>query len=162
MYVPTHRRGIAYTPEQPILTLVPPAVPGPTALPAHLGEWTPFDVASADIERDIVLSLFNICGRFMNPDRVDVHARSGAREIWRVRNVDVMDHPFHLHTWHYEVLDVNGRPPPYRARFDMLNVREGAVARLGIHFAGHTGRTLYHCHFAEHADSGMMAVLQVD
>lgn len=162
VYVPSHRRGITYTPEQPILTLIPPALRTPTALPATLERWTPFDPAAAETERDIVLSLFNICGRFMDPYRVDIRTRRGAREIWRVRNVDIMDHPFHLHTWHYEVLDVNGKPPPYRARWDMLNVREGDVARLGIHFAGHAGRTLYHCHFAEHADSGMMAVLQVD
>jgi len=162
LYLPTHRRGITYTPEQPILSIVPPPARTSVALPARLDAWTPFDAGAADAERDIVLSLFNICGRFMDPNRVDIRTRTGAREIWRVRNVDIMDHPFHLHTWHYEVLDVNGRPPPYRARLDMLNVREGDVARLGIHFAGHSGRTLYHCHFAEHADSGMMAVLQVE
>ena len=56
---------------------------------------------------------------------------------------------------------MNGVPPQYLARRDMFNVREGDTVRIGIHFTGHTGRTLYHCHFAEHGDRGMMAVLEV-
>jgi FtsP/CotA-like multicopper oxidase with cupredoxin domain len=161
VYVPTPRRGMAFTREQPVMTLEPPAQPARVHLPPRLVAWDRFDAARAETERDVILSLFNICGKFMDASRVDIRTHLGAREIWRVRNVDVMDHPFHLHTWHYEVLDVNGVPPPYPARFDMFNVREGDVVRIGVHFIEHTGRTLYHCHFAEHSDRGMMAVLEV-
>lgn len=161
VYVPTPRRGMAFTAEQPIMTLEPPAQRMRARLPARLDAWDRFEAALAETERDVILSLFNICGKFMDPRRVDIRTRRGAREIWRVRNVDVMDHPFHLHTWHYEVLDVNGVPPAYPARFDMFNVREGDVVRIGVHFTEHVGRTLYHCHFAEHSDRGMMAVLEV-
>ncbi len=161
-YLPTARRGMTFTAEQPILTLLPPPVAGRIAIPEKLVSWERFRPAEASIEREVLLSLFNICGRFMDSNRVDIRTRVGAREIWRVRNVDIMDHPFHLHTWHYEVLEVNGRPRPYPARHDMFNMREGDTTRIGIHFTEHSGRTLYHCHFAEHADRGMMAVLQVE
>lgn len=161
-YLPTPRRGMTFTEEQPILTLLPPPVARPVAIPDTLVSWDRFVPDAPASEREVLLSLFNICGRFMDSNRVDIRTRVGAREIWRVRNVDIMDHPFHLHTWHYEVLDVNGRPRPYRARHDMFNLREGDTTRIGIHFAEHTGRTLYHCHFAEHADRGMMAILQVE
>ena len=57
---------------------------------------------------------------------------------------------------------MNGSAPAYRAQRDMFNIREGDTVRIGIHFAEHTGRTLYHCHFSEHADRGMMAILQVE
>jgi FtsP/CotA-like multicopper oxidase with cupredoxin domain len=44
---------------------------------------------------------------------------------------------------------------------DMLNLSPGDAARIGIHFADFSGRTMFHCHIAEHADRGMMAVLDV-
>jgi FtsP/CotA-like multicopper oxidase with cupredoxin domain len=161
-YLPTPRRGMAFTAPQPLVTLVPPAVFTPASMPGALLSRVPFQSKDAIIEREILLSLFNICGRFMDNERVDIRTHRGAKEIWRVRNVDIMDHPFHLHTWHYEVLDVNGTPPDYPSDRDMFNVREGETVRIGIHFVEHTGRTVYHCHFAEHADRGMMAILQVD
>jgi FtsP/CotA-like multicopper oxidase with cupredoxin domain len=162
VYEPVARRGLTYTPARPVVTLLPP--PGRIALrplPGTRERRPAFDVGDVAAERDIVLSMYNICTRFMDPDRVDVLAQAGTREIWNVRNVDVMDHPFHLHTWHYEVLAVNGRPPTARAWHDMHNVGEGTTLRIGIHFTEFTGRTVYHCHFAEHSDRGMMATLQV-
>jgi len=73
----------------------------------------------------------------------------------------VTDHPFHLHTWHFDVLSFNGKPPPFHQQRDMINLRPGDVARLGIHFDRYTGRSMFHCHIAEHADQGMMAVVEV-
>lgn len=161
-YYPTHRRGMAFTAPQPVATIEPPAARSDLSVPTALVSDSPFPAHRATTERDVILSLFNICTRFFDQSRIDIRTQRGAREIWRVRNVDIMDHPFHLHTWHFEVLDVNGMAPPYRARRDMFNIREGDIVRIGIHFTEHTGRTLYHCHFAEHSDRGMMAILQVD
>lgn len=161
-YLPTHRRGMMFTEPQPLVTIEPPPVLRKVSLPGKLVPYVPFRADEAEIEREIILSLFNICTRFLDESRVDIRTRRDAREIWRVRNVDIMDHPFHLHTWHYEVLDVNGVAPGYRSQRDMFNISEGETVRIGIRFTEHTGRTLYHCHFAEHADRGMMAILQVD
>lgn len=161
-YYPTPRRGMAFTEPQPLVTIEPPPALARASWPSSLVPYTPFRQSEAETEREIILSLFNICTRFLDESRVDIRTHRDAKEIWRVRNVDIMDHPFHLHTWHYEVLDVNGSAPAYRAQRDMFNIREGDTVRIGIHFAEHTGRTLYHCHFSEHADRGMMAILQVE
>jgi FtsP/CotA-like multicopper oxidase with cupredoxin domain len=163
VYEPVPRRGLNYTPPRSVLVLEPPrARTALRALPSRLTERAPFDLRDVVAERDIVLSMYNICTKFMEPDRVDVLARAGTSEIWNVRNVDVMDHPFHLHTWHYEVLGAAGRPGgAARSWHDMHNVPEGTTLRIGIRFTEFTGRTVYHCHFAEHSDRGMMATLQV-
>ena len=161
-YLPTPRRGMAFTGPQPLVTIEPPATLARVAIPKVLAPSPAFPVNEAVIEREVILSLFNICTSFFDPERVDIRARLGTREIWRIRNVDLMDHPFHLHTWHYEVLDINGEASAYRAQRDMFNIRSGDDVRIGIHFTEHTGRTLYHCHLAEHTDRGMMAILQVD
>jgi FtsP/CotA-like multicopper oxidase with cupredoxin domain len=33
--------------------------------------------------------------------------------------------------------------------------------RVRVAFTGFTGRTLYHCHVADHSDAGMMATVNV-
>lgn len=161
-YHPVPRREMQFTGSRPLMRILPPSAPTPVAIPSRLVRVPRFGDAPPDAERDVVLGLFNLCGRFLDPARIDIRTRLGAREVWNVRNADYMDHAFHLHTWHYEILDFDGRPPPHLERRDMHNVRIGETMRIGIHFTGHTGRTMYHCHFAEHADAGMMAVLQVD
>ena len=94
--------------------------------------------------------------------RVDDRARLGSLEHWQVENVGTMDHPFHLHTWHLQVLARNGRPEPFRAWRDMVNLKPGDRADLMVPLINYPGRTLYHCHIAEHGDKGMMAVLAVN
>ena len=79
-----------------------------------------------------------------------------------MENVGTMDHPFHLHTWHFQVIARNGRPEPFRAWRDMVNLKPGDRVDLMVPLINYPGRTLYHCHIAEHGDKGMMAVLEVD
>ncbi len=161
------RFGRNVTPEQPILTLLPPALPRPVALPDRLVNVERFDEHLAQGRREVRFSPMLINGKPFHHHRQGGHVapmfevRAGAREIWTVHNDDVMNHPFHLHTWHFDILSVNGRPPAVTAIRDMLNLSPGDVARIGIHFADFSGRTMFHCHIAEHADQGMMAVLDV-
>ncbi|HZR01872.1 MAG TPA: multicopper oxidase family protein [Burkholderiales bacterium] len=161
-YHPAPRRGHAFTAVQPLLHVEPRADATPVVHPARLGVVPVFDETTVVQQRSVVLSLLNICSQFFREDRVDIHARAGSREIWRVNNVDLMDHTFHLHTWHFHVLSVNDEAPAHDALRDTVNVRPGDVLRLGVDFKEHRGRTLYHCHMAEHSDKGMMAVIQVD
>jgi FtsP/CotA-like multicopper oxidase with cupredoxin domain len=168
LYRSSPRRGHSQTPTQPILQIAPPARQHPVSMPERLAPpVAAFDAGRADAEREVRLSAMLINGRPFQHHHQGMHiapaftARAGSREIWTVINDDVMDHPFHLHTWHFEILSVNGRPPPFRQVRDMINLRPGDVARLGIEFDRYTGRTMFHCHIAEHADMGMMAVLEV-
>ena len=167
LYKPSPRRGHNETPVQPILTILPPAQQTPIALPDRLATPVRFDESAAHSERKVQLAALMINHRSFQHRHQGMHnaptfeVAAGSREIWTVRNDDVTDHPFHLHTWHFDVLSFNGKPPPFYQQRDMINLRPGDVARLGIHFDRYTGRSMFHCHIAEHADQGMMAVVEV-
>jgi FtsP/CotA-like multicopper oxidase with cupredoxin domain len=167
LYRPSPRRGWNQTPVQPIMTLRPPPSPAPVALPGRLVSPPRFDPRPSDTRRKVQLASLMINHRAFHHHHQGMHVApafeidAGAREIWTVRNDDVMDHPLHLHTWHFQVLSVNGRAPDFVQHRDLINLRPGDVAELGIHFDRYTGRTMFHCHIAEHADQGMMAVIEV-
>jgi FtsP/CotA-like multicopper oxidase with cupredoxin domain len=167
LYRPSPRRGWNQTPVQPVLTLLPPQSPQPVALPGRLATLSHFDSRRAETTRKVQLASLMINHRSFHHHHQGMQVapafevKSGAHEIWTVRNDDVMDHPLHLHTWHFEVLTVNGRPPDFPQHRDLINLRPGDIADLGIHFDRFTGRTMFHCHIAEHADQGMMAVVEV-
>lgn len=167
LYKPSPRRGWNATPVQPILEIHPPARQQPVSLPERLARIDRFDASAIDAERDVSFSAMLINGKPFQHHHHGTHVsptfevRAGSREIWNVRNDDVMDHPFHLHTWHFEVLSVNGKSPGFTTVRDLIDLRPGDIARLGINFDRYTGRTMFHCHIAEHADKGMMAVIDV-
>ncbi len=77
-----------------------------------------------------------------------------------VRNVSPTEHPFHLHGHHFEVLSVNGEPPPYKVVADTWNVRIRDHVRLRF-VADNPGDWMTHCHILPHAGEGMMTVLRV-
>jgi FtsP/CotA-like multicopper oxidase with cupredoxin domain len=72
-----------------------------------------------------------------------------------------MDHPFHLHTNHFQITSVNGTPPPYRAWKDTVLVPFGQSVRIRIPFRDFGGKTVYHCHILDHEDLGMMGMLAI-
>ena len=167
LYRPTPRRGHNYTPPQPIMDIVPPPAQTAIAMPDALVSVPRFDIGGIDREREVRMSSMLMNGKPFRHQHQGMHVApeftvaAESREIWTVINDDVMDHPFHLHTWHFEILSVNGQPPPFRQVRDLINLRPGDAARLGILFDRYRGRTMFHCHIAEHADMGMMAVLEV-
>jgi FtsP/CotA-like multicopper oxidase with cupredoxin domain len=105
--------------------------------------------------------MFFINGRPFDPRRIDARGRLGDLELWQVENVGTMDHPFHLHTWYFQVIARNGRPEPFRAWRDMVNLKPGERLELLVPLSNYTGRTVYHCHVSEHGDKGMMALIEV-
>jgi FtsP/CotA-like multicopper oxidase with cupredoxin domain len=151
--------------ERTLLSLdVPPGSPAP--LPASLSEVPALDAATAVRTRRIVLDAdaaggFTIDGRTFDHGRTDLTAEQDTLEVWEVVNAHTVDHPFHLHSYRVQVLDVDGAPPPYRSWADTVNVRPGQVVRLAVPFTAWSGRTVFHCHIASHEDLGMMAVLEV-
>ncbi|MFK7931718.1 MAG: multicopper oxidase family protein [Myxococcota bacterium] len=80
--------------------------------------------------------------------------------IMEVRNVSATEHPFHLHGHEFEVLSINGVPPPTRTIEDTFNVPIRSVLRLQLR-ADNEGSWMAHCHILPHAKGGMMTVLDV-
>ncbi len=160
------RRGAQAHPSEVLMTFAAQAgAETPSSLPERLAAAQPprreRPVAAV---RDVTLSLFYICGSaYGGPDAAPLYTpRAGTREVWRLFNADLMDHPFHLHTWPFRVLSVNGvRPAAGPPLVDTLNMPPGYRADIEIDFDGPRGRSLFHCHILEHAQKGMMALLEV-
>jgi FtsP/CotA-like multicopper oxidase with cupredoxin domain len=165
---PMHRGGTRRDGEPaPLLTLLAPAMPRTMALPTRLSRVEALDPAQATVTRRLMLgermmgAQFFINGRTFDEQRVDIRARAGDLEVWDVHNQTRMDHPFHLHTYSFQVLSRNGVAEPLLAWKDVVNVRPGEVLRIAVPLRDFTGKTVFHCHIVEHADRGMMGVLEV-
>ncbi|MBI4905163.1 MAG: multicopper oxidase family protein [Acidobacteria bacterium] len=102
---------------------------------------------------------FSINGRTYNPNRVDTQARLGDVEEWEFVNPSMMDHPMHIHTNSFQVIDASGGVQT--AWKDVALVRAGSRVRVRMKFSDYAGRTFYHCHILDHEDLGMMGILEI-
>lgn len=150
-----------------LLTIVAPANPLPLSLPSSLANVESLDLSKAVTTRQFVFgenmmqAEFFINDRAFDMNRVDVGAKLDTLEIWELVNNTDMDHPFHLHTYPFQIISRNSMTEPYRAWKDVVNVKEGETVRIAVPFKNFTGTTVYHCHIVEHEDRGMMGVLEV-
>jgi FtsP/CotA-like multicopper oxidase with cupredoxin domain len=133
----------------------------PVAIPATLRKIPALDSTKATAVRTVVFSQGLINGKTMDMARVDVSTTVGATEIWEIENIVGMDHPFHLHGFHFQVLERDGVPEPYRSWKDMLNIPKHSTARIIVRYDDYPGKWMFHCHILDHEDHGMMGVLEV-
>jgi FtsP/CotA-like multicopper oxidase with cupredoxin domain len=83
--------------------------------------------------------------------------RLGELQVWDIVNETPVDHPFHLHGYFFQVLEVNGRPPEFLSWEDTLNVPAEGRVRIAWMPDERPGEWMYHCHILEHHAAGMMA-----
>ncbi|MEQ9368131.1 MAG: multicopper oxidase family protein [Coleofasciculus chthonoplastes F3-SA18-01] len=105
--------------------------------------------------------VFLINGKPFDHQRIDTQVQLNTVEDWELVNTGMMDHPIHLHTNHFQVIDRNGQPEPYRAWRDTVLVRVGETVRMRVRFADFLGKTVYHCHILDHEDLGMMGTIEM-
>ncbi|HVY28951.1 MAG TPA: multicopper oxidase family protein [Polyangiaceae bacterium] len=86
----------------------------------------------------------------------------GQRQLWTVKNTFEFDHPFHLHGYFFQVLDLNGVPPAQREWRDTVNVPVDGTLRFVVDFNDRPGMWMFHCHILDHADAGMMGMVHVE
>lgn len=91
----------------------------------------------------------------------DKPVRVGELQVWEVSNASLMDHPFHLHGFFFQVLEINGNAPAYKAWKDTLNLPPRSKAKIAWIPDNRPGRWMYHCHIVEHHAAGMMANFEV-
>jgi FtsP/CotA-like multicopper oxidase with cupredoxin domain len=72
-----------------------------------------------------------------------------------------MDHPFHLHGFFFQVVEVNGKAPPFASWEDTVNVPARGRVRIAWLPDDRPGEWMYHCHILEHHAAGMMAHFEV-
>ncbi|SFV68301.1 Multicopper oxidase [hydrothermal vent metagenome] len=107
---------------------------------------------------------FAINGKIFDPNRVDEFIGAGTTEIWELKNISPMAHPFHAHAIQYQILDRNGVPAigTDLGWKDTFLVQPGETVRIiGKFEAVNAGDYMYHCHILEHEDAGMMGYFRV-
>jgi len=102
---------------------------------------------------------FTINGRTFDPRRADTVVKLNSVEEWEFDNPTDMDHPMHIHTNPFQVIDAKGSP--IRAWKDVVVVPARSRVRVRTAFRDFTGRAMYHCHILDHEDLGMMGVLEI-
>jgi len=147
---------------------VGPATPDPSRVPARLSEIPRLDPARASATRVISFQLsdgkWTMNGLRYDPARIDFRPKLGSVEVWELQNREPTQmHPFHQHLVPFQVLDVNGAPPPPElAGFkDTVAVPPAGTVRIIMEFTGYTGVYVFHCHKLEHEDHDMMLQQEV-
>jgi len=85
----------------------------------------------------------------------------GDLQVWEISNTSLMDHPFHLHGFFFQVLEENGKAPEYKAWKDTINLKPKSKIKIAWTPDNRPGRWMYHCHILEHHAVGMMANFEV-
>ena len=101
---------------------------------------------------------FLVNGKTHNEDKpVNV----GELQVWEISNTSLMDHPFHLHGFFFQVIEENKKAPQEVAWRDTYNLRPRATIKIAWMPDNRPGRWMYHCHILEHHEAGMMAHFEV-
>lgn len=77
-----------------------------------------------------------------------------------LRDVSGRPHPFHLHGQFFQVISRNGNPPMYPGLLDTVQMSGDDEVVIHTDFDNH-GMWMAHCHILEHAERGMMTMLNV-
>lgn len=108
---------------------------------------------------------FMINGETFQPGRVMFEGQVGQIEEWEIYNASHMDHPFHVHGTHFQVValqDAEGewRPPLWRSWQDTINLQPYQRQKIRLVF-DQPGEWMFHCHIIEHEELGMMASILI-
>jgi cell division septation protein DedD len=106
-----------------------------------------------------------INNKSFNPDRVDAFPVLGSTEKW-ILQTSTLDggalHAIHIHDVDQQCLSRNGAPcPAYEATKEAWLMQPGDVLEVKLRFSDHLGKYMFHCHFLEHEDDGMMSQFEV-
>jgi FtsP/CotA-like multicopper oxidase with cupredoxin domain len=146
---------------------VGPAEPSHVSIPAVLREIEPIVKGPVEPTREIRLGwkLSRAHGVDFTINKESHHqaepCRVGELQIWDIVNGSPMNHPFHLHGFFFQVLEVNGRPPAFRSWEDTVDVPPRGRVRIAWVPDDRPGSWMYHCHILEHHAAGMMAHFEV-
>ena len=91
----------------------------------------------------------------------DKPVKVGELQIWEVRNTSLMDHPFHLHGFFFQILEINGKAPEFISWKDTVNLPPRSTVKIAWMPDDRPGSWMYHCHILEHHEAGMMGHFDV-
>ena len=102
---------------------------------------------------------FTFDGLEFDADRIDQEVRLGTVEEWTIGNDSPLDHPFHLHVWPMQLLEVDRQQVSEPLWLDVVSVPARSQVTVRVAFEDFGGKTVYHCHILDHEDRGMMATV---
>jgi FtsP/CotA-like multicopper oxidase with cupredoxin domain len=146
---------------------VGPAKPSSAAIPTRLRTIEPLVSADAEPNRTVNFSVgvslkrgldFLVNGEMHHQDKP---VKVGELQVWDVVNSSLMDHPFHLHGFFFQVLSINGKSPQFRSWEDVVNLPPRSTVRIAWMPEDRPGSWMYHCHILEHHEAGMMGHFDV-
>jgi FtsP/CotA-like multicopper oxidase with cupredoxin domain len=137
------------------------------SVPAKLREIHPLAEQTATVNRKVKLSVAPNLRR-----GIDFHVNDamhhndepvmvGELQVWEVSNTSMMDHPYHLHGFFFQVLEEDGKAPEYKAWKDTYNLKPKSKIKIASMPDNRPGQWMYHCHILEHHAAGMMAHFEV-
>ncbi len=99
------------------------------------------------------------------PATAPLVAKLGDTVHIRLSNMGQLIHPFHLHGYHFTVLEQDGQPVGYRQVVDTLMVAPGQTFDVQV-YAIYPGAWAFHCHILSHVEGpegmfGMVTALIV-
>jgi FtsP/CotA-like multicopper oxidase with cupredoxin domain len=136
-------------------------------LPEKLRTIEPLAPQKAAVSRKIKLSVGPSLTNGMNflvNNKMHVNDKPvivGETQVWEVSNTSLMDHPFHLHGFFFQVIEENGKAPAYLAWKDTYNLKPRTKIKIAWMPDNRPGTWMYHCHILEHHAAGMMANFDV-
>ncbi|WP_375448152.1 multicopper oxidase family protein [uncultured Fibrella sp.] len=140
---------------------------GITALPAKLTTntyWTNADVTNS---RTITITggqgatAFSFDNNVYGDTRINQTLKLNAVEKWTITNNNIFGHSFHIHDIQFKIISrSSGTVAAYESGWkDTVYVPVGesvSVIAKFDDFASTTNAYMYHCHFSNHEDGGMM------
>jgi FtsP/CotA-like multicopper oxidase with cupredoxin domain len=147
--------------------VVGPAKPSCASIPARLRSIDPLAAADAIPNRTVKFSVglnlrkgldFRVNNETHHNDKP---VKVGELQVWDVVNASLMDHPFHLHGFFFQVLSINGKAPEFRSWEDVVNLPPRSTVRIAWMPEDRPGSWMYHCHILEHHEAGMMGHFEV-
>jgi len=145
-----------------------------TTTPATLTTLSVNSLASAVNTRTFSLSAsgpgdLRINGVSMDLNVINERVPVNQIEIWEVTNTMSINHNFHIHATYFTVAERNGSSSNVLANElgykDTVSLAPNDTVKLVVKMIDYTDSTvpyMYHCHFLEHEDAGMMGQFTVE
>ena len=138
-----------------------------TVLPTQLTRLERLDLKQAVRKRTFTLGgmmrNLHINGRSMNMDYINERVPLGDIEIWEIDNDMMVDHNFHIHATHFMLTERNGSPTNVadneKGYKDVVYIPAHESVKFIVKMVDYADKKvpyMYHCHFLEHEDAGMM------
>ena len=93
---------------------------------------------------------------------IPIAARVGQVQRWALVNGSELDHPFHLHGFFFQPVDLGtdqaARPLQWK---DTINVPAREIVDLLVRFDDRPGRWTFQCHMPEHSETGLTGTVEI-